>query len=111
MHMSFFFARISVNVRVFFMWVIGQIIDVVQGCSPDAHHVNISGNLASRLSYFFFNLELLTASFLLIDDRIHIARVDQFADELFGLIVRHEQSAADTLKVASELLHGLLHES
>ena len=93
------------------MWVIGQIINVVQGCSPYAHHVDVSSYLASRLSHFFFNLELLTASFLLIDDRIHIAGIDQFAYELFGLIVRHQQSAADTLKVTSELLHGLLHES
>ena len=93
------------------MWVIRQVIDVVQSCSPDAHHANIRCNFDSRFSHFDFNLELFRASFLLINNRVDAARVDQLADELFWLVVGHEQSAADALEVTSELLHGLHHES
>ena len=92
------------------MWVIRQIIDVVQSLSPDAHHTNIRCNFDSRFSHFGFNLELLRASFLLINNRVNAAWVDQLADKLFGLVVGHEQSAANALQVASELLHGLHHE-
>ena len=74
--MGFFFARISVNMRVFFMWVIRQIVDVVQSLSPDAHHANIRRNLDSRFPHFDFNLEFLRASFLLINNCVDAARVD-----------------------------------
>ena len=110
MHMRFFFARISVNVWVFFMGVIRQIVDVVQSCSPDANHANIGRNFVGKFSHLAFDLKLFIACFLLINYGVNAARIDQLADELFWFVVSHEQSAADAPEISSELLHCLCQE-
>ena len=88
------------------MWVIRQIVNVVQSAAPDRY--DLGAMLFAKLGLdLSLNLQLFIRSLGLVDNRCFEVGNDEALEELFWFGIGDEKSTAERSKTGSELLDSL----
>ena len=97
--------------RQVFLWIVVEVVDVVQGEGPRGvdldGHILLGCNILQILQKCLLNLQLLIRDLLLVHNHVMLFRVQQLPQVLLWLLKGNQELALNSLKIGTQRLNTL----